>query len=193
MITPLDGSKIQIEHESGFQKLVIPQPSGGIMRYLVGAFVLFWLGMWAIGWIAAASQLMKENGNGPPDAFLIFWLGGWTVGGIFVFWFLYRSLRPSVPETLILSRPYLLYDSGIAPFKFAVGFRSQMDVWKRLFQRRLKTEFDQAQLKTLKLREFESGNRLTIDQGSKRIEIGTGASEPEREWLLELLQKEYNS
>ena len=86
-------------------------------------------------------------------------------------------------------------DVPLSPVFIVYGTFSnvQMDMWKRLFQRRLKTEFDQAQLKTLKLREFESGNRLTIDQGSKRIEIGTGASEPEREWLLELLQKEYNS
>ena len=192
MITPLDGSKIQVEHESGYQKLIIPQPSGGITRYFVSAFMLFWLGMWAFGWIAAASQLVRGNGNGPADVFLIFWLGGWTVGGIFAIWVLYKSLRPSVPETIILSRPFLVYDSGIAPFKFPLGHRSQMDMWKKLFQRRLKLEFDQSQLKTLRLREFEDGNRLTIDQGAKRLEIGTGASEPEREWLHELLQKEYN-
>lgn len=192
MITPLDGSKIQVEHESGYQKLVLPQPSGGIVRYFVSAFLLCWLGGWAFGWIAVALQLLKGTGNGSADVFLIFWLGMWTVGGIFAILVLYKSLRPSVPETLVLSKPYLVYDSGIAPFKFAFGHRSQMDMLKKLFQRRIKTQFDQSQLKTLKLREFEGGNRLTIDQGSKRLEIGTGASEPEREWLHELLQKEYN-
>ncbi len=192
MLTTLEGSKIQIDDELGYQRIVIPQPSGGVMRYLVSAFMIFWLGGWALGWISAASQLVKGDGVGPEDVFLIFWLGGWTVGGFFAVWFLYRSLRPSIPETFTLSRPYLRYDSGIAPFKFAFSSGSQRDFWKKMFRRRLRAEFDQEQLKTLRLREFENGNRLTIDQESKRIEIGAGASEPEREWLLELLQKEYD-
>jgi hypothetical protein len=66
-----------------------------------------------------------------------------------------------------------------------------MDVWKKLFQKRLRTEFDPNQIQTLKLREFDTGNRLTIDQGNKGTEIAAGASEPEREWLYELLKNEY--
>jgi hypothetical protein len=149
------------------------------------------LGAWAFGWFSAASQLLKNNGQGPGDLFLIFWLGAWTVGGILVFFTLFRILRPTVPETLLLSQPSITYDSGVAPFQFSFSFRSQMDMWKKLFQKRLRTEFDPIQIQTLKLREFDTGNRLTVDQGNKRIEIAADASELEREWLYELLKNEF--
>jgi hypothetical protein len=191
MSNPPEGSKIQIDLEAGFQKVIIPHSAGGIGRYLVAAFILFWLGAWAFGWFSAASQLLKNKGQGPGDLFLICWLGAWTVGGILVFFTLFRILRPSVPETLLLSQPSITYDSGVAPFQFSFSFRSQMDVWKKLFQKRLRTEFDPIQIQTLKLREFDTGNRLTIDQGNKRLEIAAGASEPEREWLYALLKNEY--
>ena len=191
MDKPPEGSKIQIDLESGLQKLIIPHDTGGIVRYLIGAFLLFWLGGWAFGWFSAAAQLLKNKGQGSGDLFLLFWLGAWTVGGLVAFFFLFRILRPSVPETLILSRPSITYDSGVAPFQFTFSFRSQMDVWKKLFQKRLRTEFDPIQIQTLKLREFDTGNRLTIDQGNKRLEIVASASEPEREWLYEILKNEY--
>ena len=113
------------------------------------------------------------------------------MGGILVFFTLFRILRPSVPETLVFTRPSITYDSGVAPFQFSFSFRSQMDIWKKLFQKRLRTEFDPNQIQTLKLREFDTGNRLTIDQGNKRIELAADASEPEREWLFALLKNEY--
>ncbi len=50
-----------------------------------------------------------------------------------------------------------------------------------LFQKRAKTEFDLSDLKTLRLRELDSGNRLTIDQGNGRYDLAAAASEPERE------------
>ena len=188
--TPPEGSNIIIDFDSGFQKLIIPQPAGGVMRVFICAFLIFWLGGWALGWISTASELAKRDN--PAELFLIFWLGGWTVGGIFVFWFLYKLLRPSIPEMLILSRPHLVYDSGVAPFQFSFGFRSQMDMWKKLFQKRIRAEFGPNHLKTMRLREFDSGNRLTIDHGNKRIEMGAGASEPEREWLFNIIKYKYN-
>jgi len=189
--TPPEGSEIKIDFENGIPKLIIPQSSGGFMRFFIGAFLLFWLGGWAFGWITVARQLAK--GNSPAELFLIFWLGAWTVGGILAFWFLYRIVRSSVPETIFLSRPHMVYDSGVTPFQISFGFRSQMDMWKKLFQKRIRTEFNQTHLKTLRLREFDTGNRLTIDQGNKRIEVGAGASEPEREWLFKLIHNKYNS
>lgn len=137
-------------------------------------------------------QLLKNKGQGLGDLFLIFWLGAWTVGGIFVFSFLFSIVRPSISETFIFSRPTIIYDSGVEPFQFSLSFRSQMEMWKKLFPKRLKTEFDPAQIQTLKLREFDTGNRLTIDQGNKRIEIAASASEPEREWLYALIKNTYN-
>ena len=190
MIAPLEGSKITVQYESGAQKIVIPQPSGGLLRYLTAAFVLFWLGGWAIGWISAAMMIFA--GPGFSDLFILFWLGAWTVGGFLAIWMLFRMIRPSVPETITLSHSGMHYDSGIEPFQFAFGYRSQREMWKKLFKKRARVELNHSELQTLRLREFENGNRLTVDQGSNRLEIATAASELEREWLFALLREHYN-
>ena len=46
-------------------------------------------------------------------------------------------------------------------------------------------------MKTLTLRETDSGNRLTVDAGAKRIDIAVDDSEIEREWLFKILKKKY--
>jgi hypothetical protein len=191
MLAPLEGSKIEIGYESGYPHLTIPQPSGGMSRYFAAAFMVFWLGGWAFGWIATARQLLKRNG--PIDVFLIFWICGWTVGGIFAMRVLFKLLRPSVPETLVLSKPTLIYDSGISPTHMSFGSRSSRETYGNLSRERVQLEFSPADLQTLALREFETGNRLTIDQGNKRVDIAAGATEREREWLFEALWSHYNS
>lgn len=193
MISPPDGSKFTVDVEGGHQKIIMPQQSGGILRWFIGCFLLFWLGGWFVGWTSAASEIFEKAGKGATSPFLIFWLCGWTLGGVMAMWILYRTFRPTVPEVIVLTRPEMLYDSGVAPFSFSLSLKSQMDFWKKLFQKRIKTAFSPSQLKTLKLREFDTGNRLTIDIGSKRIDLAAGASEPEREWLFDVLNKHYNS
>src|SRR5437899_1910460 len=131
-MNPPPGSKIQVDDERGYTRIIAPYPSGGVMRFLVGGFLLCWLGGWAFGWISAASQILK--GDSKAGGFLIFWLCGWTVGGVFAIWFLYRIFRPSQPETFILSTPTLPYDSGVAPFQVSFDYRSRADYWKRLFR-----------------------------------------------------------
>src|SRR5262249_50409551 len=123
--------------------------------------------------------------------FLIFWLVGWTVGGIFAMVTLFRLLRRSIPESLLLERPNLIFDTGVAPFVMAFDYRSSMDAWKRMFKKREHVEFTPDEISTLRLREFDSGNRLTIDKGSNRYDLGVGLSETEREWLYQVLCEEY--
>ncbi len=155
----------------------------------MGAFLLLWLGGWAVGWKYAATELLK--GTRGPELFLLFWLGAWTIGGIFVVYYIYRIFRPSVPERLVLSYPTMIYDSGVPPFEISFSFGSQMDMWRKLFHKRARKEFDHSHLKTLRLRELDSGNRLTIDHGNKRYDLAVGATELEREWLHKVLSDRY--
>jgi hypothetical protein len=46
-------------------------------------------------------------------------------------------------------------------------------------------------LRSLRLRETESDNRLTVDVASARVDLGRAASEVEREWLHRLLTERY--
>ncbi len=152
-------------------------------------FLLFWLGMWQIGFRDAGSKVLA--GNAPP--FLIFWLGAWTLGGIAAAYALFRLLRPTVPETLVLRRNAIGYDSGVAPPQFNAYRRNQnpISAWRSAFPRRRQADLDRNELQTLRLRETEAGNRLTVDVEAQRIEIASSASEVEREWLAKLLARRY--
>jgi len=160
------------------------------MRYPMGLFVLFWLGGWTFGFRSAVEKLW----SGPIQPFLVFWLCGWTLGGIFAVAMLYRAFRPSVPETLELRRNSIAYDSGVAPPQFNnyQRNRSPRDAWRSAFPKRRRLELDRSLLQSLRLRETDTGNRLTFDIGSDRVEIAPTASEVEREWLARLLARRYS-
>lgn len=182
------GSKIEISLIDGYERITVPHDNAGFMRFFIGAFLIFWLGGWFMGFTSAAKEVMSGEGG----AFLIFWLGGWTIGGIFAAYFLYRLFRKPIAEQLVLNKPYLSVDSGVPPFKMKFSMTNQKDYWKSLFPKRKRFEFTYDEIKSLKLRETDSGNRLTIDKGSDRIEIATSATEIEREWLFKYLESNYS-
>jgi hypothetical protein len=189
-MNPPEGSKIRIEMDRGHERIVVPHGNGGIMRFFIGAFLMAWLGGWAFGWVSAFRTLFRADG---PSGFILFWLVGWTVGGAGAIWYLFRILRPSIPEELILNLPTMVYDSGVPPLTMSFDHRSQMDMWKKMFKKRKKTEYTQHDLQTLRLREVDGGNRLTIDKGAERTDLGTSLSEIEREWLFLVLTQKYKN
>jgi len=182
-----NGSNIKIDNLDGHQLIVIPHGNGGFMRFIIAAFLLFWLGGWFMGFTSAIEEIV----SGKSDTFLIFWLGGWTIGGLFAVYMIYRVLKKSIPEKILLNKPELLIDTGIPPLKIDFGFNNQKDYWKSMFPKRKRIEFNSSEIKSIALREIESGNRLTLDKGSERIELACSATEIEREWLFDYLQKNY--
>jgi hypothetical protein len=187
-LKPPAGSKISIAENDGDPTIAVPVASG-FSRYFIGLFMLFWLGMWQIGFRDVGSKVI--SGSAPP--FLIFWLGGWTLGGIAAAYTLFRIVRPSVPETLTLRRNSVGYDSGVAPPQFNTYRRNQnpFTAWRSAFPKRVRTEIDRKQLQSLRLRETEAGNRLTLDIDATRLDLAQTASEVEREWLARLLAQRY--
>lgn len=181
-----EGSKIRID-QSNVHRIIIPHGSASILRCFIGLFIFFWLGGWFFGFKSVAPQVFRGEGDG----FQMFWLGGWIIGGIVTAYFLFRILRPSVSESLVLLPSGIKYDSGRPPFQIHFNFINQREVWGSLFPKRIKTEINRDQIKTLSLKETDSGNRLTVDMGSKRIDIGVAATEIEREWLFESLKYQY--
>ena len=186
-ITAPPGSSISVATDLAVPIITIPQPSGGAMRFLMGAFMLFWLGGWYMGFRSASSQIL--SGNGGP--FLIFWLGAWTVGGMLAVSMLYRIFRPTVPETLKLGADGLAYDSGIPPFRQDFGAMNRKDVWRSYWPKRIVVTISRQELRSLRLRETESENRLTVDVASARVDLARTASEVEREWLYRVLAERY--
>jgi hypothetical protein len=186
---PPTGSKITLTREGVDEILRIAQPSKGVVQYFAAAFMIFWLGGWFMGFKSASAELMESHGG---NTFLAFWLAAWTVGGISAVFFLYRMLMPAVPESFILRSNSAIYDSGVASFQMSFGYEMQKDFWKQLRGKRLIADLTINDLRTLKLRETDSGNRLTIDKDSERFEIASRASEIEREWLHAYLSSRYS-
>jgi hypothetical protein len=180
-LLPPQGSKISVTTNGAEDAIFIPHASGTIMRYFVGAFLLFWLGAWFFG----VSRAVSEVSSGETSGFQLLWLGGWTLGGIYAAYMLYRIFRPGVPESLKLRADSIVYDSGVPAFQIQPA--NQIE----LFPKRTVVEVDRQQLKSLLLRQTESGNRLTVDVGARRIDLGQAASEIEREWLFRTLTGRY--
>lgn len=186
--TPPQGSAIEVDTLNGYQHFSIPHGKGGPMRYFVGIFLLFWMGGWFMGFTSAFTQII----SGDAGAFIVVWLGVWSLGGLYAGYLIYRLFKRSIPEQLLLNRPSLSFDNGVPPLRLEFGMRVQKDYWKTIFPKRKRIEFSPQELKTMELRETDSGNRLTIDKGAERVEIAIGATEIEREWLFNYLQKNYS-
>jgi hypothetical protein len=191
-LNPPSGSMISVTTDVADPVIIIPHRGGGVMRYFTGLFMLFWLGMWFVGLSTTISKLMSGGlGSDGANFFVIFWLGGWTLGGGMVMLMLYRTFRPSVPESLRLTPNGVEYDSGIPPFELNNDRSRQKDFWRSDFSMRTRVSLDRRQLQSLHLRETDSGNRLTVDVAAARIDMAKSANEIEREWLYQLLANHY--
>jgi hypothetical protein len=180
-----------VQTDNGDSVIVIPS-SGGVMRYGAGLFLLCWLGGWSFAIYTAGTQFLYGKNAG--SAFVLFWLGAALLAEVFVIYQIYRIFRPPVPESLRLKRNSLVYDSGIPPYQMSYRryrYADQKEAWKAMFPRRTITEIDRRQLDSLRLRETDSGNRLTVDANASRLDLASTASEIEREWLYKLLASRY--
>ena len=189
---PPSGSKILVTTSGADTVITIPQGSGGPMRYFGGLFLLFWLGGWLVGGGMAASKLWSGGLESvAANGFLVVWLGLWMLGAACAIFVLYRLFRPSVAESLRLMPDGVAYDSGVPPLQMSSFGQNQREAWKNLFSKRLRVELDRGQLQSLRLRETDSGNRLTIDTNGARLDVARSASEVEREWLYRVLAGRY--
>ena len=189
---PPSGSKILVTTDGADTLIVVPHASGGSTRYLTGLFVLAWLGGWAFGMVNAIRTLSAGVARGEVNAFLVFWLAAWTLGGVMAIYWVYRLLRPSVPESLRLTANSVIYDSGLSPPQWYYGYASRKEAWRSMFPKRTRAELDRRKLQSLRLRETNDGNRLTVDADALRLDLGQSASEIEREWLFQTLVKRYS-
>jgi hypothetical protein len=62
-INPPSGSSIAVKTEGAATVITIPQPPAGSSRFLIGAFMLFWLGGWFYGFSGASSKILSGQGE----------------------------------------------------------------------------------------------------------------------------------
>jgi hypothetical protein len=186
---PPEGSIISVTSVGAEMVIVVPYPKGGVGRYGIVLFMLFWLGGWAFGEYHVATELVSGRGN----LFMLFWLGAWTVGGALAGYTVFRIARGPEPEIFNLTRTSLRYDSGVPPLELnwndGQNYRRS---WASYFSKRVRVELDRRKLQSLQLRETDLGNRLTVDSGAARLNLANGATEIEREWLYKVLAERYS-
>jgi len=110
--------------------IVVPQQDGGLKRYFVGAFLVFWLS----GWTAGAGGMVLKVISGRFQAGDVIALAFMAFFAAFAARVVYRAFRPSVPESLRLLSDGVTYDSGIPPLQTG-DYRSRNLDWKSCFQR----------------------------------------------------------
>lgn len=181
-------STIEIKDETNQTCIEWKNPRGSASRYLIVIFMLAWLGGWAVGLYSVGNTLLSGNLN----PFLIFWMIGWTVGGLMAMRNVYFLARPAKPERLVIDSISLNIQKGTSPFAgVSWGIeKKDKDSSLPIFQKvKNKYLIPKKDIGDIKLERIGERQRLTIDYGSERIEIGEFLQEPEREWLFETLKR----
>lgn len=182
------GGRIRVSSSGALTRITIPYESGGWIKYFAGLFLLAWLVGWGYGWITTFTKIV----SGDAHLFLVAWLVAWTIGGAAAAYYAFRIFDPGTDESLVLGPDGLDYDSGVAPLHISGAMATnQKDVWRMMFPKRLRLKIGAVQLRSLALRESDGSNRLTVDVGAERIDIGRAASEIEREALAKTLLARY--
>ena len=103
---------------------------------------------------------------------------------------IWQTIRPIVPESITLDFASLQYDSGVAPLNMAAPQLQQAEEGiNPLFARRKKLSLTRDQHPTFVLEQIATRQRLRVDVGAERVEIGRSLTEPEREWLYGVLKQ----
>ena len=190
MILPI-GSKIKSEIlDKGSIKFYWYNSDGGIMRYIIGIFILIWLIGWFFGFTGALDQLQNTPDN-ESHLFITIWLLLWTIGGFLVSTIAYLILRPQRPEYIILKQNTFYYDSGTnVPISMLLNMRKQMlypfGFWSAIFKKRIR--MNEVSRDTVKFVHEKNPSRIYFDVNFNRIIIGSDLSEPEIDWLYSQLE-----
>jgi hypothetical protein len=188
---PPTGSTITIRSDDGDPVIVIPYGSSRLARFGAGLFLLCWLSIWTVGLVFVGARLVSGAARGQFEIFEAFWFSFAILAEVYAVYSLFRAFRPVIPETFRLRRGALLYDSGVPPLKMNTGDANYRDRWKAMFPKRTIVEIDRKGLQTLRLRETDAGNRLTVDANAARLDLAVGSSEIEREWLYQVIANRY--
>jgi hypothetical protein len=183
ILSPPAGSRLSAVWTDGSPTILAApaRRSGGLA--FTAAFLVFWLAGWSYAGFAVATKAMGGHGSWFEDS----WLGGWVLGEAFALYFLYRILRPSLPERFVARADRLEYDSGLGPPQSYPG--NSRNSWN--WPKRTRRVFTRADLETLRLRETSDCNRLTVDAGAERYDLAKACTDVEREWLYRALAQYY--
>jgi len=161
-------SKTETFSEGNQVQIVWKNPRGGASRIFPSIFMLIWLCGWAFGMYMAVTTLM----NGEFQIFLMIWLTGWSFGGFFAISMLVKILPPAKPEKLTFDTLYISYQKGIQPILFDTEQTGRRNSFNFPLSGKSSYHIPKTELGEIKLERIGDRQRLTIDHGAERIEIG---------------------
>jgi hypothetical protein len=190
---PPEGSKINIERDINSIRYSWQEGKKSIGHYLMLAFLSFWFCGWTVGGFVAIYMLIVTAVGFFIDKvpifvplFILFWMGAWTIGEIVVFKTLYYALKPKNPSVLTLSNRGITFKTGTHSPNLARHNYHKKAFSSKEFKNRT-YGLGTSEVETLKLERTGEKQRLSFDHGTERIEIGETLTEPEREWLYNVL------
>jgi hypothetical protein len=184
----LPGSKIEVGIcETGSPMLTLPVATGGTAeRWGPAAFLIFWLCGWAVGEVFAATALFIKDTPMFARLFLLAWLGGWTVGGIMAMRQCHALIKGPQPDILVFNAESLEIRHGQLPFSFQTARNNPRRLWSSGAPK--PAVLPKGEIGKPRVEWADSRQRLTIDHGIERIEVGNVLTEPEREWLCTVIE-----
>lgn len=157
-------------------------PRGGFRRFANLLFLTAWMGGWVMGEMTALSGIIRGEALG----FLIIWIIVWTAGGVFCVAAIFQLARPSRPERIILDSLCISYEPGTEPFN-TFGTKRRSRSLFEIIKSRKGHRAAKKEIVGIRIDRVGERQRLSLDCGSKRIEVGRFLEGPEREWLLAVL------
>jgi hypothetical protein len=171
-----------------------PAPTGAsVRRYRDVPLLALWLCGWAVGGVLMADQFADGGPRpahprvSPTFAFwsLVALLGLWAMFGGMALWNLWTYFRPARPVSVRLEAEALRHDPGRSPF---YPPQQRWWDWGRLAGPR-PAQVARSDIRGFALERDGERQRLYLDRGTDRLEIGAGLREPDREWLFAVLQE----
>lgn len=194
---PPPGSTIEKIEDSEGTTYCLQPPRDGIWRYYSLVMLGIVLGVWSIGLLVGAAFALWHIISGGLSASegwgFVLWLALASLGEVFLVCCFKRQFSPAVPETLVLGRHSLRYDSGNLPMSRAPAIQAMYygnshETSLRMFGKRRQLEACIRELGPVTLTHEGLHQRLTIERGAERFEIGPFLRWAEREWLAAEIQ-----
>jgi hypothetical protein len=158
------------------------------LRWFPVAFLFVWLCGWAAGEVAVLLTLLdlvpvQRGPGGGGTLFMVIWLTMWTLGGCAAMYAL-KTLVVRRPELLVFGSEGIYHDPGTPSVPLNRRWEDARAFWFPQKPRTIRREG----LGRFRLDRVGERQRLCVDMGADRIEIGRSLREPEREWLAGVLQ-----
>ncbi|WP_020591289.1 hypothetical protein [Kiloniella laminariae] len=188
-IRPPAGSRIKLDWNQGYPRLVIPYRKARIWHYLFGTIFLFICGLCLLATFSFI-QPSETLSIGDRITMAIIVMGAGAISGIFS----YRLMGPPLPQVFLLKKTHCVFDTGctrasIGAFIIRICDRTSSPM--ALFGFRRKLTLTPAALTVLHLGKPEEETPLVFINGDEGFYLAPDLRPEDRIWLHDYLFGHY--